>query len=53
MNNTFSKSKSEQPVWRNDWGIGPSGEMDKPLYGTVSSMEQRKMTNITVADIKS
>jgi hypothetical protein len=53
MNITFSKLKSEQPVWRNNWGIGPSGEMDKPLYGTVSSMEQRKMTDITEDDIKS
>ena len=53
MNITFSKLKSEQPVWRNNWGIGPSGEMDKPLYGTVSSMEQRKMTDITQDDVKS
>ena len=52
MNITFSKLKSEQPVWRNNWGIGPSGEMDKPLYGTVSSMEQRKMTNVTEDDVK-
>jgi dimethylamine monooxygenase subunit A len=52
MNLTFSKLKSEQPVWRNNWGIGPSGEMDKPLYGSETSLEQRKMTMVTEDMVK-
>jgi hypothetical protein len=34
MDLTFSKLlKVEQPMWRNNWGISPSGKLDEPLYG--------------------
>ena len=53
MNLTFSKLQSQQPVWRNNWGIGSSGEMDKPLYGTEEATQQRKMTSVTEDTVKS
>ncbi|CAB9501718.1 Protein of unknown function (DUF3445) [Seminavis robusta] len=31
---TFDKLlKTESPMWRNNWGLAPSGELDKPLFG--------------------
>jgi dimethylamine monooxygenase subunit A len=44
MNFTFSKLKVEQPMWRNKWGISPSAELDKPLYGSSAAQEQRTMS---------
>jgi Protein of unknown function (DUF3445) len=46
MNLTFLKLKVEQPVWRNNWGIGPSGDMDKPLYGTEISLQERQISTV-------
>ena len=51
-NLAFEKLKPHEPVWRNNWGIGPDGEMDKPIYGSTSTLDHRTMTNVTVDDIK-
>lgn len=52
---TLSKLlKVEQPMWRNNWGISPSGKLDEPLYGNgpthvfehlSSSSKQKKDNN--------
>jgi dimethylamine monooxygenase subunit A len=44
MNLTFSKLKVEQPLWRNNWGISPNAELDKPLYGSSLAQYQRTMS---------
>ena len=42
MNMMFSKLKPEAPLWRNNWGISPSGVLDEPLYGSDLAREQRR-----------
>jgi hypothetical protein len=51
---TFSRIlKVEQPKWRNNWGIAPSGSLDEPLYGSTDAHENRTFEKtITVEDIK-
>jgi len=39
----FSKLKPEQPLWRNNWGLSPSGTLDEPLYGSDEKREERKI----------
>jgi hypothetical protein len=55
MNFSFSKLKVEQPMWRNNWGISPSGDLDKPLYGSALAQDQRAMSAdaVTAETIKS
>jgi dimethylamine monooxygenase subunit A len=55
MNFTFSKLKVEQPMWRNNWGISPSGDLDKPLYGSALAQEERYMSTsaVSVETVKS
>jgi dimethylamine monooxygenase subunit A len=48
---TFSKLlKAEAPMWRNNWGLAPSGELDKPLYGSPQGkdFDSRNMTRAHV-----
>ena len=41
---TFGKLlKIEQPMWRNNWAIAPSGTLDEPLYGSEASTANRKL----------
>ena len=43
---TFSKLlKVEQPMWRNNWGISPSGKLDEPLYGSTEAHEHRTFSS--------
>ena len=44
MNFLFNKLKVEQPMWRNNWGISPSGDLDKPLYGSALAQDARSMS---------
>jgi hypothetical protein len=53
MNYTFAKIKSEQPVWRNNWGIAPTGNLVDAIYGSPDSQENRSFADVTVEDIKS
>ncbi len=55
MNFSFSKLKVEQPMWRNNWGISPSGDLDKPLYGSALAQDARAMSSdsVTAETIKS
>ena len=55
MNFSFSKLKIEQPMWRNNWGISPSGDLDKPLYGSALAQDERTMSSdaVTAETIKS
>jgi len=50
---TFSKLKSTQPLWRNNWGIAPSGTLDEPLYGSDDAQEHRTFTQPTIDAMKS
>lgn len=52
---TFGKLlKVEVPMWRNNWGIAPSGALDKPLYGSVAGQQDRMLAkDVGVEDIKS
>ena len=52
MNYTFSRIKSEQPVWRNNWGIAPTGNLIDAIYGAPSSQKNRSFADVTVEDIK-
>jgi hypothetical protein len=52
LNMFFNKLKVEQPMWRNNWGIAPSGTLDKPIYGSTSALEHRNMGNVTRADVR-
>jgi hypothetical protein len=51
---TFSKLlKVEQPMWRNNWGIAPTGRLDAPLYGSSEALDSRRMVATpTVEEIK-
>jgi hypothetical protein len=50
---TFSKLlKVEQPMWRNNWGIDPTGKLDEPLYGSTEAHSHRKFSKATIDDIK-
>lgn len=51
---TFSKLlKVEQPMWRNNWGIAPTGELDAPLYGSTGALDSRTIVTVpTVDEIK-
>ena len=55
MNFSFRKLKVEQPMWRNNWGISPSGDLDKPLYGSALAQDARAMSSdsVTAETIKS
>jgi hypothetical protein len=53
MNYTFAKPKSEQPVWRNNWGIAPTGNLVDATYGAPDSQENRSFADVTVEVIKS
>jgi dimethylamine monooxygenase subunit A len=50
MNLTFSKLKVQQPMWRNNWGISPNAELDKPLYGSSLAQYQRTMSTDGVTE---
>jgi hypothetical protein len=52
LNLSFSKLKVEQPLWRNNWSIAPSGSLDKPVYGSTSDAKNRTFTDISVEDLK-
>jgi dimethylamine monooxygenase subunit A len=52
LNLTFSTLKPEKPLWRNNWGLAPSGSLDEPLYGSADAHEMRKMVQVTPEDIK-
>jgi hypothetical protein len=52
INLTFSKIKSEQPVWRNNWGIAPTGNLIDAIYGSASAKDHRSFVNVTAEDIK-
>jgi hypothetical protein len=52
INLTFSKIKSEQPVWRNNWGIAPTGNLIDAIYGSADAKEHRSFADVTVEDIK-
>jgi dimethylamine monooxygenase subunit A len=42
LNLTFDRIlKVEAPLWRNNWGISPSGQLDKPLYGSKEAHAHR------------
>mmetsp|Transcript_13471 Transcript_13471/g.26665 ORF Transcript_13471/g.26665 Transcript_13471/m.26665 type:complete len:482 (-) Transcript_13471:1403-2848(-) len=34
INFALTKLTAEKPLWRNNWGIGPPGSLDTPLYGS-------------------
>jgi hypothetical protein len=53
LNMTFNKLRPEAPMWRNNWGVAPSGILDDPLYGSSAAHEHRKLTNVTVEEVKS
>eukprot|EP00977_Amphora_coffeiformis_P018370 scaffold6436_cov158-Amphora_coffeaeformis.AAC.4 len=41
---TFGKLlKIEQPMWRNNWAIAPSGTLDEPVYGSEAATANRKL----------
>mmetsp|Transcript_1276 Transcript_1276/g.1632 ORF Transcript_1276/g.1632 Transcript_1276/m.1632 type:complete len:413 (-) Transcript_1276:212-1450(-) len=49
---TFRKLlKVEQPMWRNNWGIAPSGLLDE-VYGSAEYMAQRQFKEPTREEIK-
>jgi hypothetical protein len=52
---TFAKLlKVPKPLWRNNWGISPSGALDNPLYGSTGATKRRSMTQVpTIEEIKS
>jgi hypothetical protein len=52
VNLTFSKLKPQQPMWRNNWGIAPTGTLDEPIYGSAAAHEHRAMTDVTQEDVK-
>jgi hypothetical protein len=52
INLTFSKIKTEQPVWRNNWGIAPTGNLIDAIYGSADAKEHRSFADVTVEDIK-
>jgi hypothetical protein len=52
---TFAKLlKVPNPLWRNNWGISPSGALDNPLYGSTGATRRRSMMQVpTIEEIKS
>ena len=52
---TFGKLlKIEQPMWRNNWAIAPSGQLDEPIYGTEEATANRQLQGKpTVAELES
>jgi hypothetical protein len=53
MDLTFKKLlKVEQPMWRNNWGIAPSGQLDEPLYGSTAAQAHRKFSTPSREEIK-
>ena len=41
---TFAKLlKMEQPMWRNNWAIAPTENLDEPLYGSEAATANRKL----------
>lgn len=41
---TFAKLlKVENPMWRNNWAIAPTGQLDEPLYGSEDATANRKL----------
>jgi hypothetical protein len=42
VNLTFDRIlKVETPLWRNNWGLSPSADLDKPLFGSNEGRELR------------
>ena len=41
MQRTFSLLQPDQPLWRNNWVVAPSGQLDQPLYGTAEQNQAR------------
>lgn len=39
-------------MWRNNWGIAPSGSLDEPLYGSTDAQDQRQFVKPTTEEIK-
>jgi hypothetical protein len=52
LNMSFSRLTPEQPLWRNNWGIAPSGSLDEPLYGSTTAQEERSFADISLEEIK-
>jgi hypothetical protein len=52
MNYTFARIKSEQPVWRNNWGIAPTGNLIDPIYGSSGSKKNRSFADVTIEGVK-
>jgi hypothetical protein len=52
INRTFANIKSEQPVWRNNWGIAPTGNLIDAIYGAPSSLKNRSFADVTKEDIQ-
>jgi hypothetical protein len=50
INLTFSKIKSEQPVWRNNWAVAPTGNLMEAIYGATGA--KHSLADVTVEDIK-
>ncbi|CAB9528469.1 Protein of unknown function (DUF3445) [Seminavis robusta] len=44
----------EAPMWRNNWGLAPSGQLDKPLYGSSQAAEDPcfQASKMTRADVQ-
>lgn len=54
LNLTFASIlKVEAPLWRNNWGISPSGELDKPLYGSNEAHAHRTVQSPTREQVRS
>jgi hypothetical protein len=53
INLTFSKIKSKEPVWRNNWGIAPTGSLIDAIYGSTERQESGSLRDVTAEDIKS
>ncbi|CAE8621260.1 unnamed protein product [Polarella glacialis] len=51
LNFALTNLQAEQPLWRNNWGIAPSGTLDEPLYGSTDAQNQRSFADITVDDV--
>jgi hypothetical protein len=53
LNLTFASIlKVEAPLWRNNWGISPSGELDKPLYGSNEAHAHRTVQSPTREQVR-
>lgn len=53
LNSFFAGLQPELPVWRNNWGIAPTGDLEEPLYGSTAQQDMRSFKQPTRADIES